>query len=104
MVDFTDSSLNERTAKLLEENLKSSQVLYSEILRIKRYILWGRVLALLQLLIILVPVILGFIYLPPLVQNFVDSFSIFSTGQNGATGSNLGEVLNQYKDILNFYR
>jgi len=105
MTNYAGASLDEQIKKLLEENLEYSRAVYSETLKIKRYILWGRVMSLLQLLIVLIPIILGIIYLPPLIQNFVGSFSVFGSGQDvPAASGGLNSILDQYKEVLNIYK
>ncbi|MFW0837589.1 MAG: hypothetical protein ACKKL5_01165 [Candidatus Komeilibacteria bacterium] len=109
MTNFAGASPDEQNKRLLEENLAISQEIRAEIQRIRRYILWGRIMTAVQFLLIIVPIILGIIYLPPLVQQFIGSFS--SLG--GANGSIPGQVtdpstwqglLEQYKGVLDLYK
>ncbi len=72
--------------ELLEENLRFSKKIY-------RYIIWRRVLGTLKILIILIPIILGFIYLPSLIedtlghyQEFLGGFENMKAGLEGAQG------------------
>jgi hypothetical protein len=55
--------------KLLKQNLAVSQEVLSISKYIKRYIFWKRIIGLIQLFIILIPIILGVIYLPPIIED-----------------------------------
>lgn len=65
--------------ELLEKNIKLTKEIHEIALYVKKYIFWSRIFGVFKLLIILIPIILSIIYLPPL----------------------LGQVLEQYKTILN---
>jgi len=70
--------MDEEIKKLLEQNLAYSKEIYAMTKKIKRHITFQKVVSVIYLLLIVAPVILGIIYLPPLL--------------NGIYG--------QYKDIL----
>ena len=57
--------------RLLRENLKISQELYDLTKKIRRWSVWQRVWGVVKILIIAVPILLGIIYLPPLLQKNV---------------------------------
>ena len=60
--------------KLLKQNLKISQELLEDSKKIKRWIVWQRTWGILKILIIAVPIVLGIIYLPPLLNDLVKPF------------------------------
>jgi len=62
------------TTKLLRDNLACSQEILDKIKDIKKYIFWQQTWGVIRLLIILVPVVLGFIYLPPLIRNSIEQY------------------------------
>lgn len=66
--------------KLLASNLEISKQILELNQKIYRAMIWGRIWAIAKIIIIAVPIILGIIYLPPL----------------------LGEVLAPYRDLLEF--
>jgi len=68
----------EKLEALLQENMKSSTVMLQAIKDIKKYIRWQQIWSTLRFFLIVVPIILGFIYLPPLLK----------------------DALQQYKDLL----
>lgn len=63
--------------KLLQENLKISKELYEMTKKIKRWIVWQRVWGVIKILIILIPIVLGVIYLPPLVKKAIEPYQQF---------------------------
>jgi hypothetical protein len=54
--------------KLLKQNLTISQVILDISRYIKKYVFWKKVIGLVKVFIILVPIILGIIYLPPMIE------------------------------------
>lgn len=91
--------------KLLVENLKISKDLYEMTKKINRWIIWQRVWGALKILIIVVPIILGIIYLPPLMQELIKPYQeLLNLGQNvGPAGQNINnqalinQLLEQFK-------
>lgn len=57
--------------KLLKENLKISKELLDNSKKIRRWVAWQRAWGVVKILIIAVPIILGIIYLPPLIEDLV---------------------------------
>jgi len=57
--------------KLLQENLKISKELQKMTEKINRWVVWQRVTGIIKILIIIIPIVLGVIYLPPLVKKSV---------------------------------
>lgn len=70
----------ERMEALLKENLEMSQEMRIMVRHINTYVAWRKVFAWVKLLLILIPVIIGFIYLPPLFQDFYQQFISFMSG------------------------
>ena len=60
--------------KLVQKNTEMTQEVLSVVKSIKKYIIWQRVFGILKLLIILVPIVLGIIYLPPLLKGAIDQY------------------------------
>lgn len=83
--------------KLLKENLELNQKIYEMVKSIKSYIFWQRVFGVLKILIIVIPIIIGIVYLPPLIKdalrqyqgllniggNSLDLESLFKSGALG---------------------
>ena len=70
---------------LVEKNIKWSQVIYEQNRGIKRRLTWMLVGSYLRLLIIVVPLILAFIYLPPLIKDLFEQYSGIVGGLQSAT-------------------
>ncbi|HKK53993.1 MAG TPA: hypothetical protein VJ926_00515 [Patescibacteria group bacterium] len=61
--------------KLLKQNLAVSQEILNISRYIKKYIFWSRIISVVKILIILVPIILGIMYLPPIIERAVDNIN-----------------------------
>lgn len=59
---------------LLEENLKISKETNQLIKQLKSWVVWQRIFGVIKILIILIPIILGIIFLPPLLKLLVSSY------------------------------
>ncbi len=70
--------MDEEIKKIVEQNLKLTEEIYAMTKKMKGYLALQRLVSLFYLFIIIAPIVLGIIYLPPL----------------------LGGLFNQYKDLL----
>lgn len=66
--DFSASLGSEDIKSLIQENLRLNKEMYEMLKVVKRHAAWQKVFGFLKLLIILVPVVLGILYLPPILQ------------------------------------
>lgn len=73
-MNYAGAPWDEQFKKLLEENLAYSKAIYDSILKIRRYIFWNHVINFVKLIFIAVPIVLAIIYLPPLIQQFFDTY------------------------------
>lgn len=60
---------DEQLKKLLNDNLKLTEEIHKMTKSIKHFVVWQRVFSILKILIIVVPIVLSFIYLPRLVED-----------------------------------
>jgi len=60
--------LQQELQRLLQDNLKISQELYEMTKKIKQWVAWQKVWGVVKILIIIVPLVLGIIYLPSLLE------------------------------------
>ncbi len=77
--------------QLLEENLKISRELLKTTKKISRWINYQRVWGVVKLVLILVPIVLGVIYLPPLIRPLLEPYQQllnFNTGSQNNTVTN----------------
>lgn len=88
--------MDEEIKKLLEKNLAMTEEIYKMTKSIKSFVVWERVFGVIKLLLIAVPIILGIIYLPPLLNNVIGQYQSLLGGANGA-GAPTGNIM----DLLN---
>lgn len=60
---------------LLRRNLKVSEEILQKTDSIKIYIKWQKIWSTVRLLIIVIPLIVGLLFLPPLLKNYLNQFS-----------------------------
>ncbi len=80
----------ESLGSLLKENLRYSQAIYADTVKIRRYMRWRMIFNLIWLVIVLAPIILAFIYLPPFFKQFQE---LITDGQSSL------DFLNQLKNL-----
>ncbi len=75
--DLKPINENAKSAELIEllrANLEQSKEILKISQEIKSYIKWQNIWSILRFVIIVVPIILGFIYLPPLIKEVFQSY------------------------------
>ncbi len=78
-INNSQNNQSAEIAKLLQTNLERSEEILKISKEIKSYIRWQNIWSILRFVIIVVPIILGFIYLPPLLKDAFQSYrSLFS--------------------------
>lgn len=65
---------NDDLKKLLEQNLQQNEEILKISREIKQYIKWQQIWSVLRFVLIVVPIVLGFIYLPPLLKGVFESY------------------------------
>lgn len=69
--------------KLLKENLALNEEIYKMVKKINRFVIWQRVFGFLKLLIIVLPIVLGILYLPSILKDLLAQYqSILGMGQD----------------------
>ncbi|TSC75778.1 MAG: hypothetical protein G01um101431_1105 [Parcubacteria group bacterium Gr01-1014_31] len=74
---FTPKDAVERIQELrqlLEDNLNYTKACYALLERWRRWMFWHRVWGAVKFLLIVVPLVVGVIYLPPLIQSYVQEY------------------------------
>ena len=92
--DKPEPSLKE----LIEKNLKWSQIIYEQNRKINNKLLWSAVANWLRLLVIVVPIILAFIFLPPLLKKAWSQYGDL-LGNAPATGAKQ----NSFENVLKLF-
>lgn len=115
MVNHQGASLEEQVKVLLEHNLAYSKEIYHLTKKIKNYMLWSRILSLFSLFIfVILPIILGVVYLPSIIRNIINRFIPTSIGQTTNPQDLLGgqninqedliKMIQEQGGPLNFYQ
>jgi len=73
--DMTTREFHEDLKELIEKNIKWSQVVYSQNKAIKHRLTMMVLLNYIKIIIILTPIILGIIYLPPLIADMLAQYN-----------------------------
>ena len=68
------SPVDEQT-ELLRRNLEISEDILKKTDYIHKYIKWQKIFGIINILIIVIPIVLGFIYLPPIIRDYFGEFS-----------------------------
>lgn len=66
--------------RLLEENLRYSQLLYQDMARVRRFMFWRMIFGILSFLLILTPLVLAVLYLPPFLDRLYEDYQILIGG------------------------
>ncbi|MDZ7611419.1 MAG: hypothetical protein U5L10_01530 [Candidatus Moranbacteria bacterium] len=65
---------DEKLKKLLEENLKATKEVREMTRYIRKYVIISQIIGVLKIILIVVPIVLGIIYLPPIIKEFVGQY------------------------------
>ena len=68
---------NQEIKTLLQKNLALSEEISEDLKRVRKYIKWQQVWSTVRFLLIAIPIIIGFFYLPPLIKSYLESYSSF---------------------------
>lgn len=70
----TIEAINEQN-KLLRQNLELSQEILNKTNWVKSYLKWQKAMNFVKIFIIVIPLIIGLIYLPPLLQGYLEQLT-----------------------------
>jgi len=95
MSELKTKKLNKTSLeRLLKENLELNEKIYKSCQKTEKYIFSIRAWGIIKFVLVLIPVIIGVLYLIPLVGNFIDLYKDFFINAGETTG-----ILNTVKDI-----
>ncbi|MEK7067376.1 MAG: hypothetical protein AAB956_00055 [Patescibacteria group bacterium] len=78
---------------LMKENLELTKELQRQMRSVRHYLLWQKIVSIFYLIIIIGPIIIGIIYLPPLLKNVVAPYQEL-LGGNKSGGLDINSILN----------
>ena len=70
-----ENNLTDEQTELMRHNLEISEEILKNTKYIKEYIKWQKIWGIINVLLIVVPIIIGIVYLPPLIKDYLDSFT-----------------------------
>ncbi|MFA5317985.1 MAG: hypothetical protein WC323_00705 [Patescibacteria group bacterium] len=83
--------------ELLDENIQLTKELEEKVQKINRYIKWQRSFTLIKIFIIVVPIILGIIYLPPILKDLMNPYQELLNNTNSlGSGLDVNSLLNEF--------
>lgn len=88
----TDASLRE----LVEKNIKWSERIFEQNKKIKRRLTFIAIGDYIKLCLFLAPIILGIIYLPPLIREFMKGYNQVLGSSSGLSLDNIGSIIEQF--------
>lgn len=68
------NKMNMSADELLRKNLEIAEENQKMLRYIKRFVIWGQIWGVIKLLIIVVPIILGILYLPSFLDNWLNEY------------------------------
>ena len=84
--------MDEEIKALLKKNLELTEEINKKMEKVNRFIVWQKVFSLLKILIFVVPVILGLIYLPPLLKDVFSQYQELLGFGNKASEINVDQL------------
>lgn len=100
--------MDEQVKKLLEQNLAYSREIYILTKKVKNYIMWGRIMSIISLVVfVILPIIAGFVYMPSLlngINGIINPAGVLDA--DSSSGSALQGIFNESglkeQDLINF--
>lgn len=71
---FAKNNKSDKLSDLLKANLDRSEEILKISRKINKYLYWQNIWSIARMLVIVVPIIWGIIYLPPLLREYVESY------------------------------
>lgn len=77
-----DLNLNDKKIEeLLEKNLAMTEEIYKMTRSIKRYVTFQKIMSVIYLLLIILPIIAGAIFLPPIIKDLIEQYRSIMGGE-----------------------
>jgi hypothetical protein len=85
---------NSSLEQLLKENIELNEKIYESCQKTEKYIFFIKAFGIIKFILIIVPIIIGILYVIPLLGNFIDMYKDLFTSAGEMTG-----ILDAMKDI-----
>lgn len=72
-----EENYQQTAVRLAQETQARLAVVEQEVSSIRRYIRWLRWMSTLRFLLVAIPIVLGIIYLPPVIRQYLDQYMEF---------------------------
>ena len=96
MVENNQNLDHGKLENLIKENLILTKNLNAKVEKINRYIFWHKTWGFIKILIIVIPIVLGIIYLPPIFKKvFAPYQNFFNTSPSSEKNSEIIDLLNK---------
>ena len=83
--------------ELIEKNLKWSQIIYEQNRKINNKLLWSTIASWFYIIIILAPIVVGIIYLPPLLKPIISQYqNLMGDSKPGSSSLNLDNFFQMF--------
>ena len=61
--------------KIVQKNTQAMEAINLQVFKIRKFIVWTRLISVIKFLLILTPIILSIIYLPPVVKDLIEFYN-----------------------------
>lgn len=97
-----ENEVKDKIEQLLEENIRLTKEIHVMTRSVKRYVTFQKVLSVIYLLLFVVPLILGVIYIPKFLGDYLQPYQeLLNDGQNMNSLNSTQDILNQAQKFLN---
>lgn len=73
---FVEDNKSNKLVDLLQANLERNEEILKISQEIKKYMRWQNILGIVRTVVVVAPIVLGFIYLPPLINEYIESYKL----------------------------
>ena len=93
--------MDQELKKLVKKNLELNKEMHDMVKYIKKFIIFQQIFGVIKVLLIVVPLVLGIIYLPPLIKDALKQYqSLIGIGEVGSSLDSQGNSLKLDKDKI----
>ena len=73
---FVEDNKSNKLVDLLQANLERNEEILKISQEIKKYMRWQNIWGIVRTVVVVSPIVLGFIYLPPLINEYIESYKL----------------------------